>query len=151
MKEKKKWLWLCVALIGVNVAFIWGNSLLPREASAAISRLVWQVISLFLPESGGEGSGQGHGMLRKLAHFTEFCSLGMLLCWLMYMLRQKTWQRLLFPLFSGAAVACIDETIQIFAVDRGPMLSDVGIDTAGVALGIAIAFTVAYFISRRKK
>ena len=133
IKTRKK-LCLCIALLAVNLAFIWGNSLLPGEISGAVSRWVKNLIALFLGQSQ-EGEG-GHGLLRKLAHFTEFCTLGMCLRWLFGMLLQKKWTHFTLPLAAGFLAACIDETIQIFVPGRGPVIKDVGIDTAGVLAGI---------------
>ena len=137
MIRTKKRLWLCCVAIAVNLAFIWGNSLLPGNISGAISGWLRDLLAGLFP-GGPEEPDAGHGLLRKLAHFTEFCTLGMLLSWLFAMLRQKTWQRWLFPLLCGMLTACVDETIQCFVPDRGPGIKDVGIDTLGVILGIVI-------------
>ena len=134
MIRTKKRLVLCLVLLGINIAFIWGNSLLPGELSGAFSDWVKSLLDAILP--GGGESSPGGGLLRKLAHFTEFTCLGLLLSWLVRMLRQKNWEQLLFPLVTGAAVAALDETIQLFVPKRGPTIKDVGIDTLGVVLGI---------------
>ena len=128
----------CIGLIVLNVGFIWINSLLPREISAAFSRLVGSIINYFFPGPDIPPSGEGHGILRKVAHFMEFCSLGLLLSWLMWMVREKKWQRFAIPAAAGVLVAAIDETIQCFVPGRGPGLLDVGIDSAGVLLGILL-------------
>ena len=124
---------LCTALIVLNLVFIWGNSLLPASISASISQWAKELLSQFFPPapSGGEA---GHWLLRKLAHFCEFCLLGTGLAWMAGMLRKHP----RFPLLWAAGVACIDETIQRFVPGRGPSIRDVAIDTAGAALGIAL-------------
>ena len=142
----KKRLWLCCALLVANIAFIWGNSLLPREVSAALSRWVLWFLSSIHPEDGALAA-LGDGPLRKAAHFLEFCSLGMLLSWLYRMLLKKPWQYFAFPFLCGVATACLDETIQRFVPGRGPGILDVGIDTLGVTLGIVIL----YFVSKKTK
>ena len=132
MKRRDKRLRLSGWLIGCLLCFIWGNSLLPGEISGAISGFVRDLISLLLP---GDGTpDQGHGLLRKLAHFTEFASLGMILTWIMLLIRKP------IPLSPacGFAAACIDETIQIFVPDRGPAFTDVLIDTTGVLTGLLL-------------
>lgn len=141
MIRTKKRLWICCVAIAVNLAFIWGNSLLPGNVSGAISGWLRNLLAALLP-GGSEEPDAGHGLLRKLAHFTEFCTLGMLLSWLFAMLRPKTWQRWAFPLLCGVFAACVDETIQCFVPDRGPGIKDVGIDTLGVILGIVIIIFV---------
>lgn len=145
----KKRLGLCISLLMLNVLFIWGNSLLPREASAAFSAWVSDILNYLFPGPDIPPSGEGHGILRKLAHFTEFCSLGLLLSWLISMLSRKSWQRILLPALIGAAVAGADETIQMFVPGRGPGLVDVAIDTAGVLLGIALWHLIAAIRKRK--
>ena len=58
-------------LFAFTLAFIWGNSMLTREMSGAISQFVASVL-------GGESgtTEEGHYLVRKLAHFTEYAALG---------------------------------------------------------------------------
>ena len=132
MIRTEKRMRLCAALLVMNLAFIWGNSLLPGDISGAFSDWVKGLISALLP---GEGDVPGGGgLLRKLAHFTEFATLGLCLCWLMGMLRRHTGLAWIF----GVAAACVDETIQRFVPGRGPSIRDVAIDSCGVAVGILL-------------
>jgi len=132
MIRTDKRLRLCTALLIANLCFIWGNSLLPGELSGAFSDWVKNLLAAILPV--GPSAPGGSGLLRKLAHFTEFTALGMCLTWLFGMLRKpKYW-----PMICGAAAACVDETIQRFVPDRGPSLMDVGIDTCGVTVGMIL-------------
>jgi len=134
---------LCTALLVCNLIFIWGNSLLPGEVSGAISDWVRDLLaSLFA--SGPETSAPG-GLLRKLAHFTEFTALGMLLCW-RFGMAGKSWKP---AFFWGTAAACIDETIQRFVPDRGPALRDVGIDALGVLTGIGLLLLGHTYLKKR--
>ena len=135
---------LCTVLLGLNIAFIWGNSMLPGEISGALSDLLKNALAWLLG-TGQEYPPVGGGLLRKLAHFTEFACLGVLLHWLFRMLREKTWEHLVFPALAGIAVAAVDETIQCFVPLRGPALKDVGIDTLGVVAGIVIISLIFYF------
>lgn len=141
----KKKLWICIVLLAVNVLFIWGNSLLPGSISGAISSWVRDLLAAVLPGGTAE-PGTGHGLLRKMAHFTEFACLGGLLYWLFVTLKKSPW----LALPCGMLVAALDETIQMFVPDRGPSVWDVGIDTSGVVLGM-ILLLVGYAIKRRKK
>ena len=138
MVKSRKRLAVCMTLLALNLAFIWGNSLLPAEYSRALSGFVKNILAFIFPATGPDAGGEGHHILRKLAHFTEFACLGCLLSWLVHMLRSKPWEHILLPLLTGAAVAAVDETIQIFVPERGPGLLDVGIDTLGVTLGIVL-------------
>ena len=125
-------------LLVLNIAFIWGNSLLTANMSRAFSTWVKDLLSVFFSSEGPEGPEGGHHLLRKLAHFTEFTGLGLCLSWLTRMLRPQSWEYYGLPLLGGALVACVDEIIQIFVPGRGPGILDVGIDTLGVVLGIVL-------------
>ena len=134
---------LCTAMLVFNLAFIWGNSMLPARISAAISG--WLRTLLF-------GSGEAGGdilasefPLRKLAHFLEFASLGTLLVWKTGMLKKGTFFR---PLCLGAGAALLDECIQFFSPGRAPRVLDWSIDCLGVLLGLGIINSILYF--RRK-
>ena len=134
MIRTEKRLRLCICLLAVTLVFIWGNSLLPGEISQAFSDWDKALLAKLLPGGSGDSAGQGSGLLRKLAHFTEFTVLGMLLCWLFGMLQKKRY----WPLLWGMAAACVDETIQIFVPERSPGLKDVAIDSCGVLVGLIL-------------
>ena len=135
---------LCTALLICNLIFIWGNSLLPGEVSGAFSDWVKGILQAIFAQ-GPEDPNSG-GLLRKLAHFTEFAALGMLLCWRFQMMG-KGWA----PAFLlGAGAACIDETIQMFVPDRGPAIRDVCIDSAGVLTGIVLLLLGHTYLKKRR-
>lgn len=142
--QKKIRFWLIV--IVCNILFIWGNSLLPGSVSGAISKfvshLVFQVI-LGQPET----SGSGHGLLRKIAHFTEFACLGASLSRLMFWLKKPR----VLALLGAFLVACSDETIQRFVPDRGPSFRDVMIDTSGALVGMILLLVGYAYVKRHKK
>ena len=125
---------LCACLVALNLVFIWGNSLLPGSVSGDMSSGVLAYIEEIL----GEYCHIGEFFLRKLAHFSEFAMLGLLLSWLFLLLRQEGIHRFTLPLLCGMIAACVDETIQVFSPQRGPSVIDVWIDTAGVTAGVLI-------------
>ena len=125
---------LCVTLLVLNLLFIWGNSMLPASVSSAFSEWVKDLLSTIFP--GAVSEEQGHGLLRKIAHFSEFCALGLLLRWLWGMLVSR--RAAMLSVACGLLAACIDESIQFFSPGRNPSLTDVGIDTFGVLLGIVL-------------
>ena len=93
----------------------------------------------------GPDDGSGGGLLRKMAHFTEFAALGMLLAWLHGMLQKGK----LRPFLWGVAAASADETIQCFVPDRGPAVKDVCIDSAGVLTGIILLWFGYNYVKKR--
>lgn len=126
---------LCVALLIMMLAFIWGNSLRTGAQSGAMSGSILAWINHFL-HLGEAGADKLHFAIRKMAHFTEFACLGALLAWLFGMTGEKKGHLFCMPLLFGLLAACVDETIQLITPDRGPSLIDVWIDTAGTAAGI---------------
>ena len=133
------------ALLCANLLFIWGNSLLPASVSDAFSQWVGKLLGAVI--SGLGGSFSGEGPLRKLAHFLEFTSLGLLLGWRISLNRENSW---ILPAFlSGVSAAFADELLQHLSPGRAPRILDVGIDTAGVILGIAL-LTLGKYIRKKK-
>ena len=136
---------IVTALVCANLLFIWVNSLLPASVSAAISGWVSQFLGFVLDGIGG--GMYGEGPLRKLAHFLEFASFGLLLGWRISMNKNK-W---IPPTFSlGVSVACVDELLQHFSPGRAPRITDVGIDTAGLLLGISLLALGKYIVSKKQ-
>ena len=124
---------LSLALTGCLLVFIWGNSLLPGELSGALSDWVHDLLTRLF----GDGeTRQGSGLLRKIAHFSEFAALGACLSWRSAMLGRK---KGLAPVL-GIGAACVDETIQRFVPERGPSLWDVALDSFGVLAGITLLY-----------
>lgn len=145
--QKKKI--ICCILILLNLAFIWGNSLLPGEVSGQISGglLSWL-------KSWMGNLPVGAFLLRKLGHFTEFACLGLLCGWLSLLLGERGPHRFTAPLLPGLLAACADETIQRFVEGRCSSLVDVWIDTAGVFAGICLLYVlraaILYLKEKRK-
>ena len=143
MIRTDKRLRLCTALLICNLVFIWGNSLLPGEVSGAFSDWVKAILAKLF--SGDADDSSGGGLLRKVAHFTEFAALGLCLAWLHGMLQKGK----LRPFLWGVLAASVDETIQRFVPDRGPSVKDVCIDSAGVLTGIILLWIGHDYFKRR--
>ena len=123
-------------LICLNLALIWGNSMMTAVDSVAVSGGILELLGRFIPALLTEA---GHTFLRKAAHFSEFALLALLFCGRYRLVHRSTPSHLIS---FGLAVACIDETIQIFTPGRASSLIDVWIDTAGFALGFVVIFAV---------
>ena len=145
MKRTPKRLTLCLCLIAVNLAVIWGSSLMDGSASSAFSGFVGSIVNCLFPGADAAGGGTGHGLLRKIGHFAEFFSLGILLTWFFGMVKGGKWRCFLLPLGAGLLVACTDETIQLFVPGRAGMITDVGIDMLGCTLAIVLINLVHKF------
>lgn len=146
MAYSRKSLFLCVVLTAMNLLFIWGNSLMPGWVSKAFSSWVKDLLAEILgSDLVGPGSDSGDGLLRKLAHVTEFACLGVLLTWLLTMLGRRPY----WVLAGGCLTAAVDETIQYFVPGRNAAFRDVGIDMAGIAIGLLVCWAV--FQRRRRQ
>ena len=131
-------------LIVLNLALIWGNSMLTGLSSEAVSGGLLAFLGRFLPVLLTEA---GHTFLRKAAHFSEFALLGLLYCGRHRLVKGEAPVHLMG---FGLAVACIDETIQIFTPGRASSLIDVWIDASGFALGLLL-IVIFHTISNKIK
>lgn len=135
---------ILTALVLCNLAFVWGNSLMTGTDSGELSGGIVEWLGQFLPLLATE---TGHNLIRKAAHFSEFCLLGLLTGG-----QRLASEKALKPGLAGfgLAVACIDETIQIFVPGRGSGLLDVWIDAAGFAVGLFM-LAIGHTLIKRKK
>ena len=140
---------LCRVLLVLNLALIWGNSLLSGAESGQMSGGIMAFVMelLRIPESASEIV---HLMIRKLAHLTEFACLSALMCWHFGMVKEKMSYQCLLPVLLAMAAALTDETIQLYTPDRGPSLVDVWIDTLGAVLGMT-AMQLGYHLKKKNK
>lgn len=134
-----------IVLFCIILCFIWGNSMLSREVSGAISHFIADIF-------GGEqgATDEGHYLLRKAAHFCEFASLGAVFYLLAKEVVEHRGFRLTLCALVGISVPLIDETIQIFS-GRGAALSDVWLDISGYVFGSVICALIAFAVAKRKK
>lgn len=140
-----RWQPVLAVLIGVNLAFIWGNSLLAGAQSSQVSGGVMELVYRLLPFLPREE--WIHGLIRKLGHFSEFALLG-LLCAAYCAVRI---QRIPLGLLgAGLAAACVDETIQLYVPGRASSLIDVWIDASGFAVGAAVALLDYHIIQNKQ-
>jgi len=139
---RTKTFWVKLALVVLTLLFIWGNSLLPGDASGLESSFVLRLTGPVVPALQRALAELGYScsqeyLVRKLAHFCEFALLGALMLALLTRpgLRLK-------PFLSAAlclASALLDEGIQYFSEGRGPSLRDVALDFSGALFGMLLA------------
>ena len=139
MENRREYGWIVV--LAVVLFFIWGNSLLPADTSAAISGWLQKTLNAIFH---GNDSG-GDRLLRKAAHFTEFALLGAVLFCFLKNRVQRIGIAWLVSLGCGVAAGGLDELLQHFSPGRGPRFGDVCIDAAGVLLGTLLVWMVSCF------
>ncbi len=132
-----------IVLLVLLLAFIWGHSCMPIDASWEESSAVAELLRPLLSALLGPEKATLH-LVRKLAHFTEFFCLG---CVLALLLPFRGKSQLLAGLL-GLLTGLIDETIQIFS-GRGSAVSDVWLDFSGAAAAILV-FALARLLLRPK-
>lgn len=117
------------------VLFIWLQSLQQGSISHRESQWVLKMVQRLL--SGNRiGIWLSDGRIRRLAHLTEYSSLGLftsLYCWRRW---GKNFSARIIAL--GIAVASMDEIFQYFAGGRTATWKDVCLDGAGVVAGIVM-------------
>ena len=93
-------------------------------------------------------------VIRKLAHFSEYTFLGILLMSLMSTYNLKQTNKFIISIGIGFLYACSDEFHQLFVPGRTAKFTDVLIDTSGVIVGSIIIFILIFIINKyiiRKK
>lgn len=142
MKSKNKNGHLFLVLLLLIVLFIWFQSLQPGSISHGESRWVLKMARRLL-DGNRLGSWLSDRRIRRLAHLTEYSSLGFfagLYCWKRW---GKIFQLRIFVL--GVAIASMDEIFQYFAGGRTATWKDVCLDGAGVLAGIAAGKILKFF------
>lgn len=133
------------------IGFIWWNSSKNGEESSGISQgVLYEIMQIFARI--GISTDITEHIIRKLAHFTEFTALGILLSVDTVLFLKNMKQYVWIPLFIGLLVALIDETIQLFPVGRSSSVKDVWLDFSGVIFGTIILLVLRqiYLFKLRK-
>ena len=125
-------------LIMLTIAFIFVQSLMPPEKSAAESSAVGEFIEQIIPPETKPGEFIQTN-IRKIAQFVEFAALGAeLSIYLIFFARQRMKIALSFP--SALIVGFFDESFQLFS-GRGASVKDVWIDFFGFIFASLIVYT----------
>ncbi len=151
-------------LIILTLAFIWGNSLMPRDESTEMSTWALRHFNEVLGRISGRPLTVSEHFVRKLAHFSEFAVLGMEMLARAVPSSDTSDTKLALPAdrgpafpgrkacivtaVCGLAAAMIDESLQGLS-NRSPQISDVCLDFAGVLAGAAVAGLILARLARR--
>ena len=146
---RKCWNIILGLLVFLTLAFIWGNSLLPRTESQEISRGLLSELCAALEHVGLHIDPQNDHWLRKLAHFGEFGLLGAELGLLLCLNRRQSVQGFVNCAFAGLAVAVTDEALQLIS-NRGSQVQDVLLDFAGFLTGLLLCGLLCGIIGRKR-
>ena len=148
--NRKKMIYSTITILWI--AIIFGFSTQPAAISSDISRtFLTDILAKLFPRIMESQSllEFAHILVRKGAHFTEYCILG-IVCGMAvkeYGVKHKVIVNLLFCF----AIACMDETLQRFVPGREGRIFDVMIDSCGAILGIVMVWLIINKIRKSEK
>lgn len=130
MQRQKLW-WAAVILWCLGIFMATAS---PMATGSSTQSVVQELLNV--PEPQAEAINVS---LRKTGHVTAFGILAVLVWFALGQTRKAyLWAWAFATLYGG-----IDELHQRFVPDRGPSLIDVGIDSIGAALALAVVYGVA--------
>jgi len=152
---RKIYIIFLICLTALTLAFIWGNSMLPPNASIKGSSNVYGAVVDVVENIAGTPAKENfiqtftHQIFRKFTHFAEFGLLGLELSLLFIAVGKFDLKYGYFIPIAGVAVALIDEFIQIFS-KRGSSMMDVLIDVSGFLTAFLFVLLVVLIINKIK-
>jgi VanZ family protein len=117
-----KWKQWVPAVFWVSVLFVLSTS---SFSAANTSKIIVPLLRFILPDASAATISMLHGLIRKAAHFTNYC----ILFWLL--IRGPLSGRPYTALALCICYAFLDEGHQIFVPGRTPSLYDVALDSSG--------------------
>lgn len=142
---------ILMILVFLWTLFIFAQSLLPGEVSSNQSGFIVDALYPLIQRLGiNMGVDTFSFWIRKLAHFTEYFILGVLL-FMTYQHRFQTKMLLVIIFLQGLITASIDETIQLFTPNRSGEIRDVLIDVSGVMMATIVLLIITFSDKRKAK
>ncbi len=141
---KKKVISWALLIIWMIVIFFFSHQ--PSIKSSGVSNKVLEIIDTIIPFSlNYEWSSF---VIRKLAHFTEYAILGILMIRLVNVYLKKEKNAIYFAIFCCFLYAISDEIHQLFIVGRNGNVVDVLIDTCGSMFGIFLLLIISKLLHK---
>ena len=145
---------LITTLIAIFVT-IFGFSNQNSETSAGLSQKVTNFVVEFVPSIKNMPEKEKEQaeyiiekVIRKIAHYSIYTLVGILLMALMSTYKIKELDRIAISMIIGVIYAATDEIHQAFVPGRGPLVTDVILDSIGVLTGICIVLLVYKIICK---
>lgn len=139
---------LITALIAIFVT-IFGFSNQNSETSSGLSQKVTNFVVEMIPSIKDMPEPEKENVvdriesiIRKIAHYSIYTLVGILLMSLMITYKLKELDRIAVSLIIGVIYASTDEIHQAFVPGRGPLVTDVILDSMGVLTGIFITMLI---------
>ena len=134
---------LTLLALVLMTALIWGNSLLPRQQSGAVSEDVTELLEPVLQVLHMEPSFW-HYFVRKAAHFTEFFLLGGL--WILFLRCRRIPFSWFYGLGFSVVTAWADEGLQLLS-GRNASIEDVVLDSCGALVGVVLTLVLSALVN----
>lgn len=143
-----------VVITLLYIGFIFSNSLKPASASSLDSGMVTELINSFFKIFSSDFI-LTEGVVRTMAHFSEFMILGVFSLITFLIFTTKTYYNLPFSVLLISATALSDECIQLTSDGRAFELTDIFTDILGGLLGVfltlAVYLIVKVILKNKKK
>lgn len=154
ISNKRKLVRLLYITLAISLLVVWGQSCLSKAESTVNSDMVVGVLMPVEEMKNGtqeqfEEYDRAAALVRKIAHVVEYSALGFQIMAIFLLKDKKRINDHVSVLYIGLTIALIDETLQIFS-SRGPLVSDLWIDLAGIVVGIGLVSLVRLIVTRRK-
>ncbi len=136
-KASGLWLWLPVLIWGAMM-FTFSSSLFTASNT---SKILEPILHWLLPGAGAATIGVSEMLVRKAAHFTEYCVL-------FYLLIRGPMAGRPYAAFMICVVwAALDETHQMFVPGRSPSAYDVALDSTGALFGSFLSVAISELLA----
>ena len=155
----KPWIYALVLFLSVALClFIFIMSCEPADVSSERSSGIADVIAqIFVEDFDILAKDEKEEVLlsiehiiRKIVHFCMYATLGALFAF-SSLWHSRTWAKhFLLPWTLSALYAASDEFHQMFVPGRGPLVSDVVLDSFGAACGVTFALLCTLLALKRK-
>lgn len=136
---------ILILLLLCTFFVIFGFSSQDGEASGGLSRNITNKILQISNKYNALGqeekeqiANKTEKIIRKVAHFSIYTVVGLLLMGLLSTYKIKENWRMILSILLGMIYAVSDEIHQSFTPGRSPRIADVYIDTLGVILGVLL-------------
>lgn len=136
---------ILIILLLCTFFVIFGFSSQDGEASGGLSRNITNKILQISNKYNALGqeekeqiANKTEKIIRKVAHFSIYTVVGLLLMGLLSTYKIKENWRMILSILLGMIYAVSDEIHQSFTPGRSPRIADVYIDTLGVILGVLL-------------
>lgn len=140
---------ILIVLLLMTFSIIFGFSSQDGEESKGLSRKITELITQnnekiqsLSSQEKEEVLDRIEAVIRKIAHFSIYTIIGILLMALMCMFNIVDKTRVGITLVLGIIYAATDEFHQVFVQGRTALITDVVIDTMGVILGILLVLLI---------